>query len=762
MRFPFFQQADSMDCGPTCLKMIARYYGRNLSLQSLRVKSQIGKDGVSLLGISEAAEATGFKTVAAQLNMEELKDIRLPAILHWDQYHFVVLYKIKRDRFFIADPGLGKVQYKSPAFHEHWISDRESGIALVLEPTHAFFGNKNEEETPGNKGLSIRSILRYLLPHKKLLFQLLAGIGVATLFQLLLPLLTRSIVDTGINGRNMAFIHLVLIAQLALMAGRMTVDFMRGWILLHISTHINLSILNDFLVKLMRLPVAFFDSKRTGDILQRMSDHGRIENFLTGPSLNILFSLLNLLVFSVVLAAFNLTLFFVFLFGAFLYSAWIFLFLEKKKDLDHQKFAVSSREHSVTIQLVQGMQEIRLNNMEDSMRGGWESLQSGIFHLNRKSLILNQWQQAGAFCINEGKNILITFLSATAVVNGEMTLGAMLAVQYMIGQLNAPVEQMIGFMQSWQNAQLSMGRLNEIHSLEDEEPQNRHWLRELPVSFTRQLSGGRALQVDMTGTVHSPALPEHALLPGPGENDQCISFRNIGFAYPGGDPVLSGIDLRIPKGKVTAIVGVSGSGKTTLLKLLLKFYTPANGHIMIGETPLSDISHSTWRSHCGTVMQESFIFSDTIARNIAVGREDVDMDKLWHAANMANLGDFIRQLPLGFNTKIGAEGAGISTGQKQRILIARAVYRDPQFILFDEATNSLDASNESIILRNLEQFFHGRTVVIVAHRLSTVKKADQVVVLHGGRIVEKGTHQELITRRQAYYSLVKNQLELGD
>lgn len=771
MSFPFYKQPDVMDCGPTCLRMAAKHYGRNISLQSLREKTQIGKGGVNLLGIGEAAESIGFRTQSVKITYEVLtRDAKLPAILHWDQNHFVVLYKNRGSKLHIADPAKGLITYNPTEFKNHWISDKaneeEGGIALLLEPSPAFYQNNEEKED--KNGLGFKNIFQYVFPYKKLVVQLFIGLAVASLLQLFLPFLTQSIVDTGVSTANIHFVYIVLLAQLALFAGRLAIEFVRGWILLHISTRINISILTDFLIKLMKLPVSFFDSKHTGDILQRMNDHQRIESFLTGSSLNVLFSLINLLVFSVVLAIFNIGIFAVFAIASVLYAFWVIFFLKRRRILDYKRFEVAAREQSITIQLVQGMQEIKLNGAERPMRWTWERLQARLFGLSMKGLSLNQWQQAGAFFINEGKNIFITFLSAKAVIDGQMTLGSMLAVQYIIGQLNSPIEQMIGFVQSWQNARISMDRLNEVHTMEDEEPAGKELLKELPAGFQRQVVGGRSgmdspVSLSNTGTQHLSWNEDFDSIAFLGETDTSVRFQNVSFTYPGAgnEPVLKDINLQIPKGKTTAIVGVSGSGKTTLLKLLLKFYRLQRGEIKLGNTPLENISHKAWRAHCGVVMQESFIFSDTIARNIAVGRDKIDMDMLRHAAEVANIREFIESLPLGYNTKIGAEGTGISMGQKQRLLIARAVYRDPDFIFFDEATNSLDANNESLILHNLESFFKGRTVIVVAHRLSTVKNADQIVVLNKGVISEKGTHQELVNLRGEYFTLVKNQLELG-
>lgn len=765
MKFTYYKQADKMDCGPTCLRMIAKSYGKLISLQTLRTKTQIGKVGVTLLGISEAAESIGFRTKSLKLTYNSLtKDAKLPAILHWKQNHFVVLYKVKRGKLYIADPAKGLLTFSEKEFKENWISDKENsnedGIALLLEPSPVFYEYKEEDEKV-KEGLAFKNIFNYITPYKKLVFQLFIGLGVASVLQLFLPFLTQSIVDTGVNTGNIHFIYIVLLAQLALFAGRLAVEFVRGWILLHISTRINVSILTDFLIKLMKLPVSFFDSKHTGDILQRMNDHSRIESFLTGSSLNVLFSLLNLVMLSVVLAIFNRSIFVVFAIASVLYAIWVVLFLKRRRELDNKKFAVAAKEQSITIQLVQGMQEIKLNGVEKPMRWTWEGLQAKLFRLSMKGLSLNQWQQAGGFFINESKNILITFLSAKAVIDGNMTLGSMLAVQYIIGQLNSPIEQMIGFVQSWQNAKISMERLNEIHTMEDEEPHDRDFQYELPPMFARQVVGGKGTET--TFLTNDFVGEELSAIPSIVEEDTSIVFNNISFTYPGAgnEPVLKDINLKIPKGKTTAIVGVSGSGKTTLLKLFLKFYEPQKGEIKLGSTSLGNISHKIWRSHCGVVMQESFIFSDTIAKNIAVSEEKVNMDKLRHASEVANIKEFIESLPLGYNTKIGMEGTGISMGQKQRMLIARAVYRNPEFILFDEATNSLDSNNESVIMRNLESFLKGKTVIVVAHRLSTVKNADQIVLLNKGVITERGTHQELVNLKEDYYMLVKNQLELG-
>ncbi|MGM9476848.1 peptidase domain-containing ABC transporter [Pedobacter sp. GSP4] len=735
--FPFYKQPDQMDCGPTCLRMVAKHYGKNFSLQRLREVSGINKEGVSLLGISEAAEKIGFRTIGSKLTLSQLADTEFPIIIHWNQNHFVVLYKIKSERqragnksdylYYIADPAKGLIKYNHTEFVKGWLSTHNNGesqgIALALLPTPDLYAQEGDK----NNGLNWSYLLRYLYRYKQLIIQLFAGLGVGSLLQLIVPFLTQSIVDIGINTRNLNFIYIILIAQTMLFLGRMSVDFIGSWILLHISTRINISILTDFLIKLMKLPMSFFDTKMTGDIMQRMNDQGRIQNFLTGSTLSIIFSMFNLVVFAVVLAYYNLNIFLIFLMSSALYSAWVIAFLKRRRDLDFKRFDLSSKNQSAIVQLISGMQEIKLNNCEQQKRWEWERLQAGLFRFSIKSLSLGQIQQTGAFFINEGKNILITFLVAKSVIDGNLTLGGMMAVQYIVGQVNSPIEQLLGFIQSLQDAKISLERLNEIQRMDDEEPLDKTFLKELPLN-------------------------------------KSITINNLSFNYPGAgnEPVLKGIDLAIPEGKITAIVGMSGSGKTTILKLLLRFYIPQKGEIKVGTTHIDQIGYRYWRGKCGVVMQDGFIFSDSIAKNIAVGDEHPDSDKLQHAIKMANISDLIESLPLGFHTKIGAEGNGISQGQKQRILIARAVYKNPEYIFFDEATNSLDANNEKVIMENLEDFFRGRTVVVVAHRLSTVKNADNIVVLDKGIIVEQGSHAELTSTRGEYYNLVKNQLELGN
>ena len=725
--FPHYIQHDAMDCGPTCLRMVAAYYGKRYSLEGLREKSFITREGVSMLGISEAAEKIGFRSICVQVGYEKLQEAPLPCIIHWNQQHFVVVYKLNDKHVWVADPGAGKLKYTKEEFCNCWLSSRkneeDTGVALLLEPTPEFYTIEDEGDEVNRKGFSF--LYSYLRPYRGLVGQLLLGLLLGSMIQLMLPFLTQSVVDFGINNQNLGFIYLVLIAQLMLSFSSSAVDFIRGWILLHLGTRINIALISDFLIKLMKMPIAYFDSKMTGDILQRINDHKRIQDFLTGSSLSVIFSVFNIIIFGIVLLVYSGMIFLIFMGGSTLYVTYVWLFMKKRAELDHKRFAQQSANQSTVVQLVNGMQEIKLSACEQQKRWDWERIQAKLFRVNIKSLALRQYQDSGAVLINQSKNLLITALVASLVVKGEMTLGMMLSVQYIIGQLNSPVNELIAFARDMQDARLSMDRLSEVRDKPDEEDPTRELLREIP-------------------------------------EGKEIRLQNLNFKYdPLSEyPTLDDINLVIPPGKQTAIVGMSGSGKTTLVKLLLGFYPPASGDIFIGDTPLGSYSIREWRKRCGVVMQDGFIFSDSIAGNIAPGVEHIDKKRLRHAAEVANIHDFIEELPLAYNTKIGQEGHGLSQGQKQRILIARAVYKDPEFIFFDEATNALDANNERTIMNNLQTFFKGRTSVVVAHRLSTVRNAEQIIVIEQGRIAETGTHEALIALEGRYYKLVKNQLEL--
>lgn len=728
-KFPVYKQAEEKDCGPTCIRIISKFYKKNIPVQHIRRLSETTRDGSTLLGISSASEKIGFKSLGVKLTLKKLLEAPLPCILHWNKEHFVVLYKIsnKGTLFHISDPSYGLITYSKEEFLKFWIGNNakettREGIALLLEPTPKFYDvdfNNNKER------LGISFLAKYLFPYKKFLVQLAIGLLAGSLLQLIFPFLTQSIVDVGIKNQDIHFIYLILFAQLALFFGRTAIEVVRSWILLHLSSRINISLISDFFIKLMNLPISFFDTRMTGDILQRISDHERIERILTTSSLNVLFSTVNLLVFSFVLAYYNIQIFAIFLVGSFCYFFWVTLFLKKRKTLDYKRFSELSEEQSKVIELVNGMQEIKLHNAEKKKRWSWEYLQARLFKVSVEGLALEQYQNVGSDFINELKNILITILSAKLVIDGEITLGMMLAISYIVGQLNSPISQLIDFMREIQDAKISLERLSEIHEKEDEEPLNKELITDFNTSLNLDLKK--------------------------------VSFRYIGTQKK----VLKKINLHIPTNKITAIVGVSGSGKTTLMKLLLKFYNPDSGEIKLGKHDFKNISQKKWRGECGVVMQEGYIFNDTIANNIAIGDDYIDKKKLAHAVDVANIQEFIEELPLSYNTKIGNEGIGLSTGQKQRLFIARAVYKNPNFLFFDEATSALDANNEKVIMEKLNTFFNNKTVVVIAHRLSTVKNAHQIVVLDKGKIAEVGNHDTLIQEKGNYYHLVKNQLELG-
>lgn len=730
--FPHYLQLDVMDCGPTCLRMIARYYGKTYSLQTLRTRSFITREGVSMLGVSDAAEFIGFRTSGVRISFKQLtEDTPLPCILHWNQNHFVVCYDIRKKkdgyRIDIADPASQLVTYREEEFKKCWLSTKaqgeERGTALVLEPGPDFY-EMDDEKKAGEKSLTF--FLKYLTPYKKQLIQLVLGMLTISVLQLIFPFLTQSLVDVGIHGGNLSFITLILIAQLVVSISQLSVEFIRSWIMLHMNSRVNISLISDFLAKLMKLPLHYFDTKMIGDIMQRIGDHGRIESFLTGSSIGTLFSFVNFFIFAFVLAYYNLGILVIFLLGNSLYVCWILCFMKYRRELDIRRFAQAAGEQSSLIQLITAMQEIKLNNCEKQKRWQWERIQVKLFKISVKGLALGQIQQVGSIFFNRTTNIIISFLAAKAVVDGEMTIGMMMSLTYIIGQLSGPIGSFIGFVQQLQDAKISLERLNEVHGKADEEQ-----------DIESKLS----------------LLPEK----------RDIRIENLSFSYDGAerDYVLEDLNLSIPENKVTAIVGASGSGKTTLIKLILGFYSPNKGNVNIGETPLDTINPHLWRAKTGSVMQDGFIFSETIAQNIAVGVDQIDIERLRHAVTVANIREFIDSLPLGYNTKIGMEGNGISQGQRQRVLIARAVYKNPEFLFFDEATNSLDANNEKEIMEHLHEFYKGKTVVVVAHRLSTVRDADKIVVLDKGRVAEEGTHKELTEKRGLYYKLVKNQLELG-
>ncbi|WP_025884150.1 peptidase domain-containing ABC transporter [Segatella paludivivens] len=730
-KFHFYHQQDSMQCGVACLQMVSKYFGRKYSLNFLADICFATTEGISMLGLSEAANEIGLHSVCARATVEELSKVSLPCILHWNQNHFVVLYKVKRGKkFYIADPGKGLITYDIDEFRSHWISTRshgeEKGVAMFLQTTPLFY-SCNKDVSENKQKRSFRFLFGYVKQYRRYFGQIVLGLIVGSLLQLVLPFLTQSIVDVGIKNQDIGFIWLVLLGQLMFTVSRTVIDFIRRWLLLHISMRINISLVSDFFIKLLKLPMSFFDTKLMGDLMQRMNDHSRVNTFMTQQTLNIMFSMLTFIVFTIVLFFYNKLVFSIFLIGSVVYGVWMTLFLRRRKVLDYELFEQQAINNNKTYEFITSMQEIKLQDCEQRRRWEWEDVQADLFGVQMKSLKLQQTQEAGSIFINEIKNIVITVVAATAVIHGQMTLGMMLAVQYIIGQLNSPVEQLMSFFYSIQDVKISLERINEIHCVDDE-------------------NGKVGLQTSLQ------------------DQEKGIDIENVMFKY---DPhaikkTLDNVNIHIPQGKVTAIVGASGSGKTTLVRLILGYYPVLEGHITVGGTDINRLNKKWWRRQCGVVMQDGVIFSESIARNIAVDDADIDKDRLLKAAEIACIKDYIMGLPLKFNTKIGRDGVGLSQGQKQRILIARAVYKNPDYIFLDEATNSLDASNEKAIVENLDKFYAGRTVVIVAHRLSTVRNADRIIAINNGMVAEAGSHDELIAKRGVYYNLVKNQLELGN
>lgn len=724
--FKFIKQLDSMQCGLACMAMICYHWGQEYSVKFLNKFCTASKDGVSFKGLSDLSDTLGLHCISGKVSIQELRECPLPAILHWNQNHFIVLYKIKNNKFYIADPSKGKLVLNETEFRQHFISltsdNKEKGLAMFFEPTEKFGIIKDDTI---NNERNFKFLSKYIFKHKLYFIQIIVGMIFACCMQLLFPFLTQSIVDTGIHTKNIGLIWLILIGELTIVIGRTITDVIRNWLLLHISMRINISIVSDFFIKLLKLPMSFFDTKLMGDIFQRISDHDRIQKFLTSQILKISFAVLSFFIFGIVLCYYNITVFLIFLIGSFLYATWITLFLRKRRKIDYNLFEQQAANQNRTYQFITGIQEIKLQNCEIRRRLEWEDTQADLFKVQMDSLKLQLQQESGGIFINEIKNIVITVITATCVISGDMSLGMMLAVQYIIGQLNSPIEQVVAFIYSLQDVKISLERINEIHNAENEDNHIKNNITNL--------------------------------------SDKTITIKNLSFSYDSHalTKTLDNITLNIPSGKITAIVGSSGSGKTTLIKLILGYYSNISGSILIQNQDIRNINLKDWRSHCGVVMQDGVIFSESIARNIAVEDGDIDYTRLEYAAQIANIHDYIMSLPLKYNTQIGRDGMGLSQGQKQRILIARAVYKNPDFIFLDEATNALDAKNEKIIVENLNKFYSGKTVVVVAHRLSTVKNADQIIVIDEGKVVESGEHYSLIAQKGKYYNLIHNQLELG-
>lgn len=725
--FPLYKQHDISDCGATCLRMVARYFGRFYSLEYLRKLTNQRREGVSLLDISDAAERIGMHTVAARLSLEQLRsNTPLPCILHWRDNHFVVLIRFTRKEAVLADPAVGLRHVPLDEFVKHWYrndpDEEAGGIALFLEPTPEFFAKPGEQSGKG----SFRYVLKYLFRHRALVWQLGLGLALSVVLMLVFPFLIMALVDHGIGGGDFDFVMLVLGAWLVLYGSQILVEHLRGWIMLHLGVRASISLVSDFLVKVVRLPVRFFDQRMSADLLNRIYDNNRIERLLTTNTLQTLFSLASIVLLGLLLLYFDATLFYIFLFGTGMYLVWVLRFMEARRELDYIRFDEASRSQERLTELIHGMQDIKLYQAETPKRWDWERAEARQFRTGMKFLGLNQRQRLGANILNELKNIFITIFAVRAVMLGQLSIGGLVAVQYILGQTNAPVQQLIDFLRSLQDARISLERLNEVHLREDEEDPD----------------------------------TKISILPEQGD----LQIDNLTFYYDPGaevEPALRNLRITIPKGKTTAIVGSSGSGKTTLIKLLLQIYEPSEGQIRVGDTLLSNLQTKLWRSKCSAVLQDGYLFSDTIARNIGLGDDVIDDRRLLRAVKVANIQSFIESLPMSYGTQIGANGMGLSQGQKQRVLIARAVYHDPDYFFLDEATNALDAYNEMIIMENLEEHFADKTRVIVAHRLSTIMNADHIIVLERGEVVEQGTHEQLSKYKGTYFQLLRNQWELG-
>lgn len=723
-----------MECGIACLSMICRHYGKTIPLHKLRELCPPTPQGVSMLALEASAKTLGFNTACAKMKLQDLDSSQLPCILYWKHSHFVVLYAVDGNgKYRIADPAMGKRISSAEEMDECWCGIRQSdfpkGVALLLSPSADFRPDAADE------GMTLNSCIRLLKYGKNerghLMIAFCCLVSVA-LIQLALPYLMQSVVDVGINTEDISFVWLVLLGQLVLLFSRTAMDLWRRWILLRINLRLNVDFISGYFEKLFRLPMSYFESRLKGDFLQRISDHGRVNSFLTGESLNAVYSLFSLMAFSAVLFIYSPVVLGVLWMGSILFALWILLFLKERKWIDYRLFEENSRSESRTFEMISSMEEIKLQGCEEHRLQEWKRQQSCINVLHEKSQKLQQKQEAGSLLISAMRDVVITAISAEAVIHGEMTLGMMMAVQYIVGQLTAPIEQLLRMINSMQDVRLSLERIADVHMEKDEDTMDCH---------TPPVCGCESSR-----------------------NGAAIELEHVNFKYDKYAPrdTIHDISLQIPWGKQTAIVGASGSGKTTLLKLILGFYPPLSGKIIINGANLAGLSKREWRRRCGVVMQDGILFSDSIKRNIAVNDKDVDADKLEASAELARIKDYVMKLPQQYDTRIGEDGVGLSLGQKQRLLLARALYRNPSFLFLDEATNSLDASNERSIVKGLHRFGAGRTVVVIAHRLSTVKESDQIVVMDAGSIVEIGTHDELLKRRGHYYNLVKDQLELDD
>ncbi len=727
MRFPFTRQFDQMDCGPACIRMVAAAHGRHYPLSYLRSLSHLTREGVSVAGIRDALAQIGMESLSFEMTLEQLREkCPLPAILHWEQNHFVVLYEAKRSRwsgrwhYSVANPAYGKHTFSEESFSRFWLNG-EKGVVVAISPTEDFYSRKDVKE----KHSLVRFARRYVWPYKWEMSQSALGMLFGLFLSLVTPFLTQAMVDDGIGLRDMSLIVSIMLAQLFIFFGTFSMGLISSWVSLYMSTRINISVLSDYLTKLLRLPMTFFETKSVGDYQQRLGDHGRLQSFVTYNTLSTLFALVSVPFYLAIIAWYSPVILAAYLLLTAASTGWMMWFFRRRKALDYEQFRISSENQNRQYELLQGITDIKLNAYDDYKMEEWRSLQERQYGMSQKVLRLEQVQSTGFMLIGQLRNIFITCWIAAEVVSGELTLGMMMSISAIIGQVNGPLSQLIGFLQQLQNARISLERSEEVHLCQNEDT------------------------------------PQQAELPADRPLD--IHVSDLSFSYTGriGTEVLSHIDLHIPAGSMTAIVGESGSGKTTLMKLLLKFYAPTSGEICLGDRPLSHYTAKSVRQAAGIVMQDNFLFSDTVARNIMLG-EAPDEKRLAEAVHVACLDDYVARQPLGLLTKVGSEGIGVSGGEKQRIMLARAAYKHPCYLLLDEATSSLDAENERRITEHIAQRFAGCTRIVIAHRLSTVRHADQIIVLRHGRVVEAGTHDALVKQRGYYYDLIHNQLELAE
>lgn len=712
LNFPHEYQLDSKDCGPACIKIVAKYFGGFYSLQYLRDKCGITREGITLYDLSTACEQIGLKTFPVKIDWEQIRRVTLPCIIQWENNHFIVVYKINKSNVWVSDPAKGLLTYTKEEFIRGWLINREKWAVLLIEKS-IDFKKKNDNDVQDRKK-TFHSFLNYFKPYKSSFLAVFIVMLIVTILQAILPFISKSVIDVGIQTNDVSFINLVLIGNIIIIISILLSNLVRDWILLHVTSRVNISLISDYLIKLMKLPIQFFENKIAGDILQRANDHDRIRSFLMNNSLNFIFSIITFLVFGIILFIYNPVLFLIYLIGSAFFLTWVLVFMSFRKKLDWQYFDLNSQNQSYWVETIETIQDIKINNYDKFKRWKWEAIQAKIFNVNQKVLTIDNAQNLGAQFLNQLTNLSITFYCANAVINGKITFGVMISTQFIIGMLNGPIMQFVSFIQGAQSAKISFLRLNEIHQIQDEDAFN-----------------------------HNTIFPE----------EKSLFLKNVTFQYSiNAAPVLKNINLVIPQGKVTAIVGDSGSGKTTLLKLILRLYKPSFGEISIGMMNIENINLRSWREKCGAVMQDGKIFNDTIYNNIILEDENVDIARFRKAVKTANIESEIESLPMGYQTIMGEQGRGLSGGQKQRILIARALYKNPDYLFFDEATNALDAVNEQKIVSALDEVFKEKTVIVVAHRLSTIKKADQIVVMKHGMIVEIGNHEQLVEKENGYYS----------